>query len=881
MKRFLRRRGAMTLLIFAAGLAVPLLVRAQTSWTARPAQAATPKPQAARTQSQGATQASSARRKGERAQPAVMHSQQKVIALKELRIFPSSITLTGPRASQSLVVEGVFGDGHQEDLTSQAKILSSDPKIATLDDEFRVHAAGNGHATLQASLGKAQGEAQVDVKDTSAPFSWSFRNDVLPVITKVGCNSGACHGAAAGKNGFKLTLRGYDPDVDYYTLTRQALARRTERLEPAKSLILLKPTLTISHGGGRRFAVGSPEYHVISGWIAEGMPGPLDSDPTIRDIEVLPKEVSLRPGAEQQLLVRASFSDGQTRDVTPWTKFTSGDDSVATVDDYGHVKMRGFGEAPVTVWYQSRVSFARLSVPFAAAIPESVFRDAPRHNTIDDLVLKKLQALHIPPSRPATDAEFLRRAYLDAAGILPTPAETEKFLADRSPEKRARLIDELIKRPEFVDYWAYKWSDLLLVSSQKLSPSEMWSYYNWIRDSVQTNKPWDQFVREIVTATGNVRENGAAAYFAIQRDPIEIGENMTKAFLGTSITCAHCHNHPLEKWTQKDYYSFANLFSRVRLKTTGFASSRRALDDVTVFSSPTGEVMHPRLGRPLPPKPLDAPPLPLDSEMDRRVYFAQWLTSPRNGAFARALVNRVWKNFMGRGLVEAVDDLRETNPPTNEDLFNALAKDSVEHGFDVQHLIRSIMNSATYQTSSEPTPQNVQDDRYYSHYIVRRLPAEVLLDAISQVTQVPETFEGYPAGTRALQLPDTRVSSYFLTAFGRPPRQQTSESERQSQPSVTQALHIINGETLNNKLRAPGGTVDMLLKLGFSDERMVDYLYLSASNRYPRDADRSELVEALRQAEAQPAPGGVDPRRAALIDMTWAILTSEEFMFNH
>ena len=818
--------------------------------------------------------------KGRAPEPKVLHAQAEACRLVELRILPSTIRLVGPVASQRLVVEGKFADGHEEDLTAEAKLSCSKPQVAQLDKLKYVFSAGDGHAALHATYRGSSATAEVVVEDFTKNFSYTFRNDVLPVMTKVGCNSGPCHGALAGKNGFKLTLRGYDPEADYYTLTRQALARRTERLEPAKSLILLKPTLTIPHGGGRRFGVGSPKYKIMSGWIAQGMPPPLDSDPRVEDLEVLPREVSLEPGAEQQILVRAHYSDGSVKDVTRWAKFSSGDMSVANVDDLGHVKMAGYGEAPVTVWYQSRVSFARLSVPFPVSIDPAVFMKAPRANYIDDLVLKKLQFLQIPPSRPATDEEFIRRAYLDAAGILPTPAETEKFLSDPSHEKRSRLIAELTTRPEFVDYWAYKWSDLLLVSSKNLSPGQMWSFYDWIHESVEKNKPWDRFVYEIVTATGNSRENGPANYFVIEHDPIQISENVTKAFLGTSITCAHCHNHPLEKWTQRDYFAMANLFARVRLKTGNFA--RGGLDDATVYSSPTGEVIFPRLGRPLPPRPLNATALEPDSTDDRRIYFAKWLTSPKNTYFARAAVNRVWKNFMGRGLVEAVDDLRETNPPSNEELFKALTDDFVAHGFDVRYLIRTIMNSATYQTAAEPVPGNLQDEKYYSHSIIRRLPAEVMLDAISQVLQAPTKFDGYPAGTRALQLPDTQVDSYFLTVFGRPPREQTSTAERQSEPSITQALHVINGDTLNDKLRAPGGTVEMLAKLGMSDGRAVDYLFLAALCRHPSEGERKGLVADLHEAEARKlAAGQADPHRATLADFTWALVTSKEFMFDH
>ncbi|MGD0913562.1 MAG: DUF1549 domain-containing protein, partial [Terracidiphilus sp.] len=718
----------------------------------------------------------------------------------------------------------------------------------------------------------------------NAPM-WSFRNDVLPVMTKMGCNSGPCHGAAAGKNGFKLTLRGYDPVTDYYTLTHQALARRTNRMEPAKSLILLKPTLTVAHGGGRRFDVGSPEYKVIAGWLAQGMPAPSESDARVTGIQVLPREASLIPGAEQQLIVTAVFSDGHTADVTRWAKYDSGDEGVATVDNNGHVTMHGYGEAPVTVWYQSHVTFSRLRIPFPYRLEDAVFKKAPRNNYIDDYVLKHLQALHIPPSPQAGDAEFLRRAYLDAAGILPTPAEAEAFLHDSSPNKRDRLIDGLMKRPEFVDYWTYKWSDLLLVSSNHLANDEMWSYYNWIHDSVASNKPWNQFVSQIVTATGNTLENGAANYWVIHRDPLDTSENMAQAFMGINISCAHCHNHPLAKWTQKDYYGMANLFARVRLKTfapTGFrAGVGPIFNNVTVYSAPTGEFMDDRLMIPLPPKPLDAAALSSEAPGDTRQYFAKWLTSEENPFFARNIVNRVWRNFMGRGLIEPVDDLRDTNPATNDELLDALVKDFVAHNFDVDYLIRTIMQSATYQTSSKPLKENIDDDRYGSHFVIKRLPAEVLLDAYSQVTQVPERFDGYPVGMRGMQLPDTAVKSYFLTAFGRPPRQQTRESERTSVPTITQALHIINGETLNNKLRASGGTLDMLIRLGFSDERILDYLYLASLSRHPSDSERVALLDGLASAEKEKIEGVDDSRRAALVDMSWALLTGKEFMFNH
>ncbi|HEX5483610.1 MAG TPA: DUF1549 domain-containing protein [Terriglobia bacterium] len=818
--------------------------------------------------------------------PVAAHATAKASSLTGIKILPSSMSLAIPRLNQRVVVEGIYADGHEADLTDEAKIKSSDPAIAAVDKDGFAHPEGNGHATISASFKTFHASAPLVVTNFTTPFVWSFRNHVLPVMTKMGCNSGPCHGAAAGKNGFKLTLRGYDPLTDYYTLTHQAIGRRTDRMEPAKSLILLKPTLTIAHGGGQRFPVGSPEYKVISGWIAAGMPPPKTSDPQITGLTVLPGEASLVPGAKQQMVVLAKFSDGHTEDVTRWAKYSSGDEGVATVDPQGLVTMHGYGEAPVTVWYLSHVTFARMRIPYPYDIQEAVYRDAPRHNYIDNYILTHLKALHIPPSRPATDAEFIRRAYLDAAGIVPTPKEVEAFLKDRSPNKRNHLIEALMKRPEFVDYWAYKWSDMLLVSSNKLSYAEMWSYYDWIRQNVAENTPWNKFVDEIVTASGNTLQNGAANYWVIHRDPIEISENMTEAFLGMNITCAHCHNHPLAKWTQKDYFGMANLFARVRLKMGAPGTSRPGVGpifkDVTVYSGARGQYTDERFSHPLPPKPLGAKALPMDTTQNLRQYFASWLTSSKNPYFARAIVNRVWRNLMGEGLVEPVDDMRATNPPTNEALLNALVKDFVAHNFDVDYLIRTIMESATYQTASAPTKENIVDQKYYSHYLIRRLPAEVLLDALSSITEVPEQFGGYPKGTRALQLPDTAVKSYFLTAFGRPIREQTQESERSSVPTITQALHIINGDTLNTKLRAKGNVLDRLVKAGDSDPQIVKYLYLAAFSRYPTTTELNTLVGHLRAAETQKVKGEQEsPRRAALADLTWAMLTSKEFVFEH
>jgi hypothetical protein len=795
---------------------------------------------------------------------------------QKLAILPPSVELAGPEARQQLVVEADLGD-HQEDWSQGAQFTSSDPKIATVDEHGHIHPAGDGEARITARAKGLSATIPVVVKGAHAPFTWSFRNHVIPVMTKMGCNQGACHGALAGKNGFKLTLRGYDPDEDYNTLTRVSVGRRVSLADPPASLILMKPSFAIPHGGGKRFAKDSLEYRVIEEWIAKGAPAPQAEDAQVRGLEAFPASVVLAPGAEQQILVRARYSDGHAEDVTRWVKFSSTNEGAATVDDFGRVKMVGAGEAAITLWYSSRVLYSRLSVPFPNQVSPDTYAKFDKHNFIDELVAAKWKTLHLAPSKAADDATFLRRAYLDAAGILPTAEQVEDFLADRSPDKRARTIDRLMGTSEFVDYWAYKWSDLLLVSSRKLNSTAMWAFYDWIRDSVGHNKPWNKFAAEIFESSGSTRQDGALNYFVLHKDPIELSENATQAFLGQRITCARCHNHPLEKWTQTQYYQMANLFSRVGVKNGSLAGEN------IVFAKMSGDVLHPKLGKPLPPTPLDAQGVALDSPVDRRAVFAKWLTSSQNDMFARTIVNRVWGNFMGRGIVDPVDDLRATNPASNEELLSALAKDFVEHGYDVQRLVRLIMNSSVYQLSSESNATNQSDNIYYSKFIVRRLAAEVLLDAMSRVTGAPSAFSGYPAGTRALQLPDTQVKSEFLASFGRPARLLCDAAERSSVPTVAQALHVINGDTVNKKLSAPDGTVALFLKLGMSDRRIIEFVFLSAFSRYPTDQERQTLGAALEQARLTTGTEEArrDARRQALEDMLWAMLTSKEFLFNH
>jgi hypothetical protein len=810
-----------------------------------------------------------------------------------LQIQPGAVTLTGPAATQRLIVLRVEKGEVVADVTGRAEFFSANPKIAMIEEGGVLKAIGDGETTISAAAEDMRASIKIRVEKTKEPEAISFANHVIPVLTKLGCNSGACHGALAGKGGMKLSLRGYDPVSDHFVLTRQAGARRVNRQEPAKSLMLMKPTMALSHGGGLKLDVKSPEFRLLGDWIASGAhftsPQRRQGDPTLDRIEVFPLRAKLEPKDELQVLVRAVYSDGHTEDVTRWTKYSSTEDLVAGVDDAGLVKVAGPGEASIIAIFSGRVGLVQIASPFPGEIDAKLFAASPRHNFIDGHVLKKLEALNIPPSPQCNDREFIRRAYLDAMGILPTPEEVATFVGDKSTDKRAKLIDAILDRPEFVDYWAYKWSDLLLISSRKLPQPAMRAFYHFVRQSVADNKPWDRFARDILTVRGNTLQNGQANYFMLHKDISDLTETTAVTFMGMSITCCRCHNHPLEKWTQDQYWSMANLFSQVTIKNGDRGG------EFSIQSAPEGDVLHPRRGIAMAPTPLDYKPIgePRPSGrgvQDRREYFVDWLTAPDNPYFAKAVVNRVWRNFMGRGLVEAEDDLRQTNPPSNPELFDALAKDFVKNKHDVRQLIRTIMNSAAYQRSATPQAANKADDRYYSRYIIRRLPAEVVLDAYSYVTKVPTAFTklslgpsggdtgtgDYPLGTRALQLPDTLLISQFLDAFGRPERGQTCSCERQQESSVTQALHLANGQTLNDKLRSKKSRIEDWLNEKIGHDEAIRRIFALALCREPSAAELARFRKIMAEAARDPQT----TRREVLEDLCWSVLTGREFLFN-
>jgi hypothetical protein len=808
-------------------------------------------------------------------------------AAESIQIIPSELTLTGSAAQHRLLVE-INRDGKLVGEADKIKWSVENKRVVELVDGM-LTAKGNGTTTVTARRANQTATAKVSVKDFEKPHSWSFRNHVLAIFAKSGCNAGSCHGALAGKGGFRLSLRGYDPERDYQTIVKQARGRRVELSDPGRSLILAKPTCALPHKGGLRFDTDSLDYRVISQWIAAGAQPPNSNDVTVTQIEMLPKQLQLSVGQKQRLVVRAYFSDGHVEDVTQWAKFTSANETVAKVNSGGEVSVIGHGVGAISVWFSSKIVISQVTSPFPFKIPSEVYDKAPKRNFIDEVVLAKLKDLRLRPSVGCSDEHFIRRVYIDAIGTLPLPQEVRDFLKDDSKDKRDQLIEGLLERPEFVDYWAYRWSDVLTVSGNRLRPNAVKAYYKWIHNEVKQNTPWDQFARKIVTATGSSMENGATNFFALHQDPENIAENVSQAFLGLSIACAKCHNHPLEKWTNTQYYAFANLFSRVRAK--GWGGDYRNGDGIrTLFVVPTGELVQPLTGQPQPPTPLDGEPLDFESTDDRRIPLADWLTSPKNPYFSRAITNRIWANFFGVGIVDEVDDLRRSNPASNEALLTAASDFLVQNKFDLKALMRAIMQSKTYQRSSFPIPENHDERRFYSRYYVKRMMAEVLLDAISQVTDVPTEFthigfpggdrqktDFYPKGTRAIQLYDSAVESYFLKAFGRNQRAITCECERSDEPSMVQVLHLANGDTLSKKLLKKDNRLGKLLASKKTDEEIIDEVMLLCLSRLPTKKEQAGILAALRSVPA------VDKkqRRIILEDIFWSVICTAEFLFNH
>lgn len=824
------------------------------------------------------------------------------------RTVDGQFSLVGPDASQQLLVTGSYASGQSRDLTRQARYSIVPARIVAVDAAGVVTPLKDGQAEIAAEVsGVAAARIRVTVtRITDAP-PVGFANEVVPVFTKLGCNTGSCHGKASGQNGFKLSLFGFEPAEDHEAIVREARGRRVFLTAPDSSLLLLKATGQIAHGGGRRLKPDSFEYRLLRRWIAQGAPkDPVDAL-TVRRIEVVPRTRPLDRDTCQQIVAVAHLSDGSSTDVTRLTQFEVNQPDMASVSGAGLVRVSGTpGSVAVMARFQSHVDVVRIAVPLGAAVADL----PPARTFVDELVFKQLKELGLPPSKVCDDGTFLRRATIDIAGRLPTREETQQFLSDHDARKRDKLVDRLLASGDYADYFANKWSAVLRNRrpSDKDDPKPTAAFHAWIRDSLDKNKPYSQFVREILTAEGEMGAAAPLVWYREVKDPTAQLEDVAQLFLGQRIQCARCHHHPLEKWSQQDYYGLAAFFSRLEVKdATVLKKGKKGQPDTpgqpfrVTFKPGKAEVVHPRTNRPIRPAGLGGPELEIAPDTDPRPKLADWLTAKDNPYFARALVNRYWKHFLGRGLVDPEDDLRVTNPASNPELLDALAKHFLAHDYDLKDLVRTICTSQVYHLSVEPNAFNAQDTQNFSRFLPRRLPAEVLLDGIDTVTGSKTPFKGVPTATRAVQLPDNQFESYFLSAFGRPDSASACECERNSDASLAQALHLFNSEELLEKISgrkvgpakpepapqkgkkdAPkkaavntgvvGGRIRELMADSRPDTDKINDVYLLALSRKATAQEvETVLAHIKKKGDAQ----------AAYEDILWALINTKEFLFNH
>lgn len=806
-------------------------------------------------------------------------------AIKSLSIFGGEssglVRLHGDDARQQLSVTGTYASGAVRDLTRLVKYQADSP-IITVDANGLVTARANGsaHITAQSGAGSdaIRASIAVSVDQIGATIPINFPNQVVPVFTKLGCNAGGCHGKASGQNGFRLSLLGFEPTEDYEHLVKEARGRRLFPAAPERSLLLLKATATLPHGGGKRVDVDSDDYRILVRWIAQGMPYGQPTDPKVSSISVYPPERIMSRGGAQQLVVTAHYSDGSTQDATRQALYEANEKEMAKSDASGFVTVNQQpGDVAIMVRYQGMVATFRATLPLGAPVDNL----PPSRNFIDELVFKKLKQVGMPPSAVCSDATFLRRVTLDIAGRMPTQAEMHQFLSDSDSAKRDKCIDRLLASTDYADFFANKWSALLRNHrTQATYAPGTYAFHDWVRDTLLTNKPYDQFVREILTASGDIQNNPAVGWYRQVKDPSSQLEDVAQLFMGMRLHCAECHHHPFEKWSQQDYYSFSAFFSR-----EGRRENRQTGDEVIFHRRGAPSAVNPKNHQTVRPAGPGSAPLNLPPDEDPRQALAQWMTADSNPFFARSLVNRYWKHFFGRGIVEPEDDIRETNPPTNPQLLDALSRYFVSTHYDLKALVRTICQSTTYQLDATPNQYNAVDRQNFSRYYPKRLEAEVLLDAVDNLTGVPTHFEGMPPGSRAIQLPDNSFNSsvYFLTVFGRPDSSSACECERTDAPSLAQCLHLLNAREIQDKITSSGGRADRLAAdKSQTDAQKLRDLYNLA---FCRDPDPSEVAAAegyIQREEAKAKSKDKSAaRKHAYEDILWALINTKEFSFNH
>lgn len=780
-------------------------------------------------------------------------------------VYPAEANLDHRGDFQRIVVMKTREDGVTQDVTAQAQVSLAPEGIARLDEGFRLRPVAAGEATATVTFEGQSVTLPVRVKNAGATPAVTFRNDVEPVLMRAGCNSGACHGSAQGKNGFRLSLFGFDPSMDYVNLTRQARGRRLDAASPDESLMLLKPTGGVPHEGGTRFERDSELYGTVRQWIEAGAPDDPAELPTLTGVEIMPRDAVIEgEGGTQAFTVVAAYSDGTDRGVTRLALLSSSDDQTLKVDEHGTATAAARGEVYVMARFGTFAVVSQVIVLPAESKLE--WPETPVNNYIDERVFAKLKKLRIPPAVTASDEAFVRRVYLDVLGVLPTVAETEAFLADTAPDKRAKLVDRLLQRPEFPELWAMKWAEILKVApTPTLDVKAMHRYNDWLRESIASNKPVNEIAKELLTAEGGNFAEPAANFYIVEESPTTMAENVAQVFFGIQIKCAQCHNHPFERWTMDDYYSFSAFFAQVGKKAS--TDPREQI----VFNRGSGEVNNLRDGRAMPPKFLGGA-APDVAGKDRRAVLAEWLASPENPWFAQNIANRVWQHFFGIGIIEPVDDVRVTNPPSNRPLLEALAAKLVSYNYDLRRLVKDICTSYTYQMSTQPRDPSIADERNFSHARVRRKAAEPLLDSIAMVTESKVKFPGLPLGARAAEVAGGASGNYFLSLFGRPPRETVCTCERSNDPTLGQVLHLINGSTIEQAIQAPEGRLERLLKAEASTAEIAKELYLAALSR-PPSAEEAQKIEEYVAASPD--------RRQGLQDVFWSVLNSKEFVFNH
>ncbi len=814
-----------------------------------------------------------------------------VADLARIEAYPARFRLDSPRRERHLIVTGYARDGSPRDLTRASTFTPGDPRVVAVEGGV-ARAIGDGKSTVVIRAGGLECRAEVEVANSGTPEPVSFRNETLAALTKPGCNSGGCHGSPSGKGGFSLSMMGYDAVADRRVLTRAGWNRRVNPIEPEASLILRKGTTAIAHGGGLRLKPDDPAYRLLRDWIAEGCRTDLDRAPALERVEIFPESgrVLRDPAGTQQLLVMAHYADGSARDVTRIASYTSSEEGVATVTADGLVEARDRGEVAVSVRYLDAVVGRTFTC--VKEVPGFAWADPPANNRVDDLVHAQLKLLGFAPTDTCTDAEFLRRVYLDIVGLLPEVAETRAFLADTTPapEKRLRLIDRLLDRPEYAAYWGQRQADLLRVTRESLTTEGARRYNEWIVESVRANQPFDRFARELLTADGDTYRNPAANYYRAAADTASVTESTVQLFMGVRIGCAKCHNHPFDRWTQDNYYGISAVFDRVRRDLVPVPAPVEAKPDdaapkparkrkgrdkpegpMTISVAAEGTTLQPRTQRVMKPwLPMvgDAPEGP---DVDARAAFADWLSGPDNPFLARVAVNRIWAHVMGRGIVEPVDDFHSTNPPSNAALLDFLADDFARHGFDRKRTLRLILSSRAYQRAIARGPVDPKDARHFASAPVRLIAAEPLFDAIGRVTEVAERFGGVPVGTFATQMP-TPPRSEFLEAFGQPRRETACQCERGSEPTLAQALQLLNGPAVQRRLADDRNRLRRLIRAGADDPAIVEECYLAALCRPPTAA---ESRTASGYVSAHP------DRVKALEDVLWAVINSKEFLFQH